>query len=109
MRFLPLLVALVALCASLSVEAQSPAPLRHDEETGLWRDLHLRRTGDGPVREIEMRVDVEYRYRSGTLLGEPVVLCSARLSNPRGHVNLAVGDEMHRLPIGAANANLVAV
>ncbi|MCC5967253.1 MAG: hypothetical protein JJU24_14075 [Natronohydrobacter sp.] len=49
--------------------------------------------------EAELAFDVTYEFKASTLLGEPILLCSARLTNPRGTVRFVRDRAVHDVQV----------
>lgn len=84
-------------------------------KTGLHDDTSGRLT-ENPIRKenlafadasADLTFDVDYVYKSTTLMGEPLLLCGAKLSNPKGTVSFTHRDTNHQVEVTPRNAEKI--
>lgn len=80
--------------------AQSPQLGLHDDLSGSARQVGFSKTGLlMGLAEAELAFDVAYEYKASTLMGEPILLCSARLTNPTGTVRFVRDRAVHEVEV----------
>jgi len=85
-----------------------PPALLADDTSGVLLELPLFKENLFRNARAELTFDVEYVYKSTTLLGDPLILCGATLRNPKGHVSYEYERERASVQVTSeANADLI--
>lgn len=112
-RYLPGLSKVLVLCAvMLPVETataqQAGKTGLHDDTSGRIRGIPIRKEALAFANaSADLTFDVDYVYKSSTLVGEPLLLCGAKLSNPKGTVSFTHRGETHQVAITPQNADKI--
>lgn len=62
----------------------------------------------GDLVNATLKLDIDYRYHASQLMGEPLVACNARLSNPRGRLEFRHGGQQHAVSFDKARQDQIA-
>ena len=112
-RYLPGLSKVLVLCAvMLPVETataqQAGKTGLHDDTSGRIRGIPIRKEALAFANaSADLTFDLDYTYKASTLVGEPLLLCGATLSNPRGTVAFTHRGTSHQVEVTPQNADKI--
>jgi hypothetical protein len=80
----------------------------HDDTSGRLTEIPIRKENLAFANaSAELTFDVDYVYKSSTLVGEPLLLCGAKLSNPKGTISFNHRDANHQVEVTSQNADKI--
>lgn len=80
----------------------------HDDTSGRLTEIPIRKENLAFANaSAELTFDVDYVYKSSALVGEPLLLCGATLSNPKGTISFSHRDANHQVEVTSQNAQKI--
>lgn len=103
-----LLVCTLMLPMEMAAAQQARRTGLHDDTSGRLTQIPIRKENLAFANaSADLTFNVDYIYKSSTLVGEPLLLCGAKLSNPRGTVSFTHRDTVHQVAVTPQNAEKI--
>lgn len=103
-----LLVCALMLPMETAAAQQTGKTGLHDDTSGRLTEIPIRKENLAFAdASADLTFDVDYVYKSTTLVGEPLLLCGAKLSNPNGIVSFTHRDTNHQVEVTPQNAEKI--
>lgn len=102
-----LLSCALGVCPAVAL-AQQSAPFVRDDLSGTLKDQFILKTDErSEGAGARLRFDIDYEYKASLLMGEPVVVCSAKIRDPQGEISFRYDGGFHTVTINDENARLL--
>lgn len=102
-------VRVVGLLLLLCQPAVAQSPYLNDDHSVRMDQITIRKPARGQGGDAELTLDVDLRYRAVLLYGEPLIYCSAVVSNLRGEIAFQYRGKRHTVRVGPETQDLVSV
>ncbi|ADZ71931.1 hypothetical protein [Polymorphum gilvum] len=104
-----ILIAALAGVAALHAAGTAAAQSVDVERSGTLSNVVVRKGAAGIVTGAHLTFDLDWLYRAGVLVGEPLVNCGIRLRNLRGTVRFTDAGKPAEIVVGDSNRHLLSV